>query len=321
MDDTMDKLQFQQDLAEHGESPIDDFVNDLMGIRKPPEEERDPLENISMATIESAKNEEEFLKSDTISAESKMNSRIMKEFTKDEIKMLYAFALSFDFPSNNAKSDILTKYLEPKGFVCLGTGTNRVAYKKGRYVYKIALDRRGIADMINEARRSIDAPQYLAHCYECCGVMAVDEYVDIMDQATFSSTQGKAAILQVLSELSKEFIFGDMGYDAKNFGNIGTRRTSNGDSLVFLDFAYMHPRLGNEDAFSCIKDGTPLQYNSTYTKYICPKCHAEFDYRDILWRINANHSNFENNFLSDIQDNLYLDDAPDLENLAIDADI
>lgn len=322
MDDTKDRERFQRDVhAVESTDPIEDFTDELMGVKKVDsyqDPSLDPLDGVT-ATIHSAKNEEEFFSSDLIDQRMKMNSRIMKEFDRDEIKMLFALALSIDYRDNNQKSDMLTEYMKKKGFVCLGTGTNRVSYKKGYYVYKIALDRRGIADNLNEARRSVDAPQFLAHCFEGCGIIDVAEYVDVMDRETFAKPEVKAAILSVLSELAKEFIFGDMGYDPKNFANIGTRRSQNGDppTLVFLDFAYMHPRLGNEDAFTCIKDGAPLKYNRTFTKYYCPKCKAEYDYRDILWRLNSNANNFENNFLANVQSGLDLD----LEDLSIDADI
>lgn len=322
IDDTADRERFQRDLhsVEDGD-PITNFTNELLGVNQPFDTYQDPsvmkeLE-VSQATIDSAKTKEDFFKSDLTDSRVQKNSKLKREFDRDEIKMLYALALSIDYRDNNQKSDMLTEYMKKKGFVCLGTGTNRVSYKKGHYVYKIALDRRGIADNLNEARRSADAPQFLAHCFECCGVAAVCEYVDVLDRETFANPKVRESILMVLKELSKEFIFGDMGYDPKNFANIGIRRSKEGESLVFLDFAYMHPRLGNEDAFTCIKDGTPLQYNRMFTRYICPKCKSEFDYRDILWRINSNTNNFESAFLSDVQSNLDLD----LDNLAIDADV
>lgn len=321
-----DREAFQRDLAEHGDvskgrDMIADYVDQLMGTSKSSMANsmyQDVLDPNSLATIESSKNEEEFLGGSMVSADARSHSRIMKEFTKDDIKLFYALALSIDFKNNNQKSDLLTEYLKPKGFVALGTGTNRVAYKKGRYVYKFALDRRGIADMLVESKRSEEAPNFLAHCYECCGVVAVDEYIDLIDEETFSQKPVEAAILTALRELSKEYIFGDMGYDPKNYCNLGFRQTKDGPALVFLDYAYMHPRLGNEDVFVCPKCGIGLKYNSTYTKYICPKCGSEYDYRDILYKINANAENFESSFLSDVQNNLELEE---LEDLAIDADI
>lgn len=326
MDDTQDRIQFQKDLEDVNQDRdyISDFTDELLGIQKPRTLDSffDDKMVTQTATIQGAANQEEFLRSDLMDAKSRVNSKLMKEFTKDEIKMLYVLALSIDYRDNNQKADMLKEYMVKKGFVPIGTGTNRMSFKKGRYCYKFALDRRGIADMLNEARRSVDAPQFLAHCFECCGVAAVDEYVDVLDRETFANPDVKAAILTVLNELSKEFIFGDMGYDSKNYCNIGTRHDSQGrESLVFLDFAYMHPRIGNEEAFTCIKDGTPLRYNSLFTKYVCPKCQAEYDYRDILWRLNANKSNFENSFLAEIQSNLYLDEDIDTSDLAVDADI
>lgn len=327
MDDFKDRERFRRDLDElAGDDPIStsepiskkviDFTNDLLQEpRKAPNEKPSLFEEENFASIQSSKNEEEFLQGDLVSFENRKKSRIIREFTKDEIKMIFVLALSIDYRDNNQKADLLTEFMQRKGFVCLGTGTNRVAYKKGYYVYKVALDRRGIADNLNESKRSSDAPQYLAHCYECCGVIAVSEYVEVLEKSSFLNPDYKAAILTALGELSKEFIIGDMGYDAKNFANIGIRRVKDKEALVFLDYAYLHPRLGNEKAFICAKDGTPLRYNGTFTKYICPKCKAEYDYRDILWRINSNSKNFENSFLSEVQSDLSLDE------LAIDADI
>lgn len=336
--DDKDRERFQRDLEEITKDDLDPITTDpitnerisrevspviteitdeMLHLNDQPVKEMDYSEEI-YSSIKSSQNQEEFLKGDMVSAENRKKSRIIREFSKDEIKMFFVLALSIDFRDNNQKADILTAYMEKKGFVCLGTGTNRIAYKKGYYVYKIALDRRGIADNLNESKRASEAEKFLAHCYECCGVVAVSEYVEVLEKSVFLDPAYKDAILLVLGELSKEYIIGDMGYDPKNFANIGVRRVNDKEALVFLDYAYMHPRLGNEKAFTCLKDGAPLRYNSTFTKYVCPKCHAEYDYRDILWRINSNHDNFENSFLSEVQSDLNLSE---LEDLAIDADI
>lgn len=337
-DDTEDRRRFEEDLRQarqdsEEDHQIQDYVDQLLS-RKLQEPPKTPEETIQRQffvdppkdedRVHVAQSKEEFFSGTAVDARMVKFSRLRKEFTKDEIKMFYALALSIDYRDNNQKSDLLTEYLKPKGFICLGTGTNRVAYKKGRYVFKFALDRRGIADMLIEAKRSEEAEEYVAHCFECCGVVAVEEYIDIMDEETFGKGAVKEGILAVLKELSKEYILGDMGYDAKNYCNIGfrVRKTDEGIAHVpvFLDFAYMHPKLGNEEAFTCVKCGTPLEYNDTYTRYVCPKCGATFDYRDILWRINMNAKNFENSFLSDVQSNLELE-LDDLDNLSMDADI
>ncbi len=304
-----DKEQFHRDLAESGgldEYPSAALQAAWLGIQVPEVIQREPTVPDSVyssidGSIAPVESESDVGRGDEISIEHRRLSRILRNFTKDELKAIFTMALSVHYNSNNQKADLLIDYFKEKGFTPLGTGTNRIAFKQGEYVYKLALDRRGIIDNFMEFIRAPQAPQFLAHAYECCGVVLVAEYVDLIDENTFDAE--KQTILAVLTELSKEFIMGDMGYTRKNYCNIGVRRKEDGsEALVFLDYAYMHTRIGNEKAFSCPACRVQLRYSPDFTQYVCPKCGNAFDYRDILWKLNSNYDNAENAFSARIAD-------------------
>ena len=315
-DDEADRLQFQRDMAEAEYYARSYGIGDgAMKIEREPDPEHDFEPDEYTAEIEAKKTMEDVLRGDDIDIKYREMGRIDKYFSHAELKALFCFALSIRYSDNNQKADILKEYMTKKGFTCIGTGTNRIAFKKGQYVYKLPMDRRGIVDNLMEFMRAPQAEQYLAHAYESCGVVLVAEYADTIDLDEY--TKQRDVILSVLNELSKEFIIGDMGYDAKDFMNTGVRRKPDGSRvLIFLDYAYMHTRRGNEKAFTCPVCGAPLGYNPEFTGYVCSnhQCNTKLDYRNILWRINSNWNNPENKLMAQIQD-------MQVEDMGIDLDI
>jgi hypothetical protein len=81
----------------------------------------------------------------------------------------------------------------------------------------------------------------------------------------------------ILSNLSQDYLLGDVGIINKNYTNWGIR--DNGE-VVILDYAYIHR--GTEKLFTCEVCGCGiLRYDSTYTKLKCSNvsnCNAEFNY-------------------------------------------
>ncbi len=253
--------------------------------------------------------QKEFFDYSEITPEQEKHLKIRKYFSNAMIKFLYSLAVSYDYTDNNQKARIISAVLGDD-FQELGTGTNRIAFIYGQYVYKIALDRRGIVDNFSEFKRSRETPQFLAKTYETNGIISVQEYVTTIDPDKFSEYRGH--ILMALKELSKYYIFGDMGYDPKNYCNIGYR--DNG-AVVILDCAYMHPRVGNEEAMIC-KCGGELAYNNTYTGFKCTRCGQRWDYIDVKRHLDQNIENLENRTLGGMKnlddlDNPLLSDMVD----------
>lgn len=250
-----------------------------------------------------------------IDERKKSYSKIKLYFPDKLIKLFYYYAMSYELGDNNKKAELfedIMKFCYGSKFRKLGTGTNRVAFRRGMFVYKIALDRRGCIDNVSEFKRSPEAPNLFALTYETNGLIAVAEYVTLMDMDAFEKAQSE--ILKLLSELAKQYIFGDMGYTRKNYCNFGYRvRGSQTDtvSLVVLDYAYTHPRFTNEEALICPNCGGHIEYNAMFTGFRCRQCNQEYSYQDIKRRLDTSYSNLENMYMN----NLSLLDMPDMEHM------
>lgn len=249
-----------------------------------------------------------------IDERKKSYSKIKLYFPDKLIKLFYYYAMSYELGDNNKKAELfedIMKFCYGTKFRKLGTGTNRVAFRRGMFVYKIALDRRGCIDNVSEFKRSPEAPNLFALTYETNGLIAVAEYVTLMDMEAFE--QNQYAVLELLSELAKQYIFGDMGYTRKNYCNFGYRlgRSGNEAALVVLDYAYTHPRFTNEEALICPNCGGQIEYNAMFTGFRCKSCNQEYSYQDIKRRLDTSYSNLENMYMS----NLSLLDMPDMEHM------
>ena len=263
--------------------------------------------------------EAELFDQSEISDDMKSFSKINKYFPHSLIKLFYYYALSYELGDNNKKAELFTEIMNAyfgNKFLVLGTGTNRIAFRRGNFVYKIALDRRGFIDNFSELKRSPEAPNLLALTYECNGLIAVSEYVTLLDQDQFRINQ--SPILELLRELAKQYIFGDIGYTIKNYCNFGFRTNGNEQEIVVLDYAYMHPRFTNEDALICPQCGSEIRYNPNYTGFRCtnPNCNIEYSYLDIKRRLDTSYENLENVYMN----NLNMIDLPDLENITFTLD-
>lgn len=136
-----------------------------------------------------------------------------------------------DNTSNNIKATKLSELLEDQGFAEIGPGTNRLAMKKGDYIYKIAMDSYGVRDNWNEFNISMLAQPYVTKTYECNGLIAVAEYVNVISKQEFEdSKENIRSILQVLSE---NFLFCDLSACLKNYLNFGFRDDG---MIVVLDY-------------------------------------------------------------------------------------
>lgn len=156
---------------------------------------------------------------------------------------------------------------------------------------KIALDRRGYQDNYTEFKRSQECPQFLAKTYETNLMINISELVDKIDDVTQFQMHEKQ-IKQILAILAETYIFNDMGFTTKNFGNWGYRpstddtATDGDEDLIILDYGYMYPILGQpESLFRCPICGSKIEWNPAYTHFRCEnaQCHIEYTPTEI-WR-------------------------------------
>lgn len=212
-------------------------------------------------------------------------SHISYFYSRELLKKLYAHALLIDIDNNNEKVDVI-KELLPDGFTELAPGTNRVGFigPDGK-CHKIALDRRGIVDNLTEYKRSPAIEWCAPKVYETNGLVSIVEPVELISKEDFVAS--KAGVLEVCRQLSKDFIFEDIGFAMKNFCNWGMRNRGKESSLVILDTGYMIPIIGNEEAMLCPVCGSELRYNSTYTGFYCSssRCNTKFSFIDVYRRL------------------------------------
>lgn len=230
--------------------------------------------------------------------ESEEHSIIKEFFNDDMIKMLYYHACRVDIPDNNDKAEMVKELLGPE-FVELGTGTNRIAFLHNGLVCKIALDRRGLIDNLTEYKRSGELPEYLAKVYETNMLVDICEYVTVMDAETFIAN--KEGILAILEDMSKAYLFDDIGFTTKNCYNWGYRADS-GD-IVILDYGYLYNLKGQESAITCPKCKAMLKYNNLYTGFVCSNkgCGTKYTNMDIMRRRNLDMENFEDEMICELQ--------------------
>ena len=227
----------------------------------------------------------------------KQESLMSKFFSDDMLKMLYYHCCRVDFEDNNEKADLVKEILGPE-FVELGTGTNRITFLHKGLCCVIALDRRGLVDNLTEYKRSIDAPEYFVKVYESNMLVCIEEYITLMDKDEF--VMNEAGIKEILLELSKAYIFTDIGFTSKNYCNWGYR--SNGD-IVVLDLGYIYPIKGNENALSCPRCKAQIEYNSNYTSFKCSnnQCKSLYSFMDIRRNMRLDMEQMEDRMISELQ--------------------
>lgn len=213
-------------------------------------------------------------------AEPAMFSRINE--IPDEVKIaLYNITSDYTISDCNEKADMISDIMTPLGFVEIGCGTNRIAFRKHNYVFKVALDERGFIDNISEYKRSIEFPQYFMKVYETNREILVCEYCELVSEDYFIAH--KDHVKQILEILSNYYIMEDVGLTTKNFCNWGIRTNTNGDEvMVLIDNAYFYP-IRNKEMITCSCGGRIVP-GDDYTYYKCSNsaCGSRYNSSEIL---------------------------------------
>lgn len=219
---------------------------------------------------------------------TQIRSRILQYFSKDLLRDLNKICHSV-VSDNNLKVDAMIDVMRHHNldFIELGPGTNRLAILIDNYVFKIALDKRGIQDNINEFTTSQELQPYVVKTYETNDLITVCEYVTVISREEFE--ENKEPIRRILSILSESYLLGDVGTVGKNFCNWGYR--DNGE-LVILDFAYIYRVKGDE--LLCSRDKAILEYDENFYNLRCPVCSRKYTFMDIRRRIPVDYEKREN---------------------------
>ena len=228
-----------------------------------------------------------------------VQSIIFRYLNQKVVADLKEFINDIELGDNNMKADAITKYMEVIGFIEVGCGTNRICFRKDDYVFKIALDDRGVLDNNLEYELSKKLKPYVAVNYENTGIVSVAEYVDTMTSTDFQFYYDRA--MQILMNLGQFYILNDVG--PKSFMNWGINK----DGVpVILDYAYLTP-ITPETNFTCPKCGEQIYYNVDFTEFICHTCGRNVPLSFVQ---NTNIDEFvEMGFDDSTDDNVIIDDV------------
>lgn len=220
-----------------------------------------------------------------------LKSRINRFLPKELLIDLDNISRDNTIRSNNRKVDLIVELLNQYSYEYdkIAPGTNRYSIIIDNYVFKIALDSRGKVDNWAEFYLSRELQPYVTKTYECNGLIAVAEYVSPIPKDEFISIKDK--IRRILDQLSKDYLFGDMGTITKNFMNWGMRADG---QIVCLDYAYTYRIIGNEMICGHKKKNGEicqgfLEYDEDFNKLKCPHCGKEYDFIDIKNRMRRGY--------------------------------
>lgn len=197
--------------------------------------------------------------------------RIYENFTEQDMINFLWILRDPSFRDNNEKFDFILTLLRNRGFLEIGAGTNRMAVKKGGYIFKIAFDTYGVKDNWQEFKMAPELQPYVTKAYECNGLVLVAEYVELMSQEEFIAS--KDVIRETLKQLETNYLFSDMGTIKKNFCNYGYRQASG--EIVILDYGYIYPI--DRKMMTCLKCAHELAWNFNYNELVCPNCGSKYD--------------------------------------------
>lgn len=214
-----------------------------------------------------------------------MRHRIHEVFSENKLLQIEKIKDDPIYSDNNQKIEEILKVIEGTGARFVASGTNRMAVLINGYIFKIALDSFGIADNLNEFNMAIQLQPYVTKTYECNGLIAVAEYVNLINKDEFYDNRD--IIANILSILSENYLFCDMGLTTKNYANFGYR--SNKD-IVILDYGYVY--LLDPKIMYCKKCGEKLVWNKYFTKLVCCKCAKEHDPIEIRDRMRKKENKF-----------------------------
>lgn len=202
---------------------------------------------------------------------------------EDNILIIEDMLNDFSLTDNNQKADKIKELLEndlaDRGLKELGCGTNRIAFisdKDPHYVYKIALDERGIKDNNLEFKLSkMINPKYITQCIENIGLVAKCERIFVMNK--YLMLKYKKQVSEILTELSHDYLLNDVGYT--EFLNWGIR---NGNEPVILDYAYLRPITQGMNFLCTYGDcGGQLRYTKSFKMFKCVECGYKYSISEV----------------------------------------
>ena len=169
-------------------------------------------------------------------------------------------------------------------YIPLGRGTNRYGIMVDGYAMKIALDRAGKIDNRREFKYSKILYPRIIKTYEGVetGVISTSEYITPLTPGQYEDPIIQSRMRKILSEITSEFLVGDVGVSSINYANWGLRYD---DTLAILDYAYIYSLSYRGFKCTCEDEGM-LAFDNDYNYLVCPFCHRKWSFEDIRRRIS-----------------------------------
>jgi hypothetical protein len=169
-------------------------------------------------------------------------------------------------------------------YIEIGTGTNRFIVKYDGYALKIALDREGVGDNIQEFAICESLMPNVAYAYEISsgGHLLVAAYCPAFTSQS-EMWAHNTEIRNILGEWSKRYLLGDVGMTERTFANWGL---APGGKPVCIDYAYIFP--SSLDQFECICGNKTMTFaRADFSTYKCTKCGKLYEDRELRARVSS----------------------------------
>lgn len=188
--------------------------------------------------------------------------------------------------SKNDKIGLMKKILEPRGFKCNTTGTNRAVFRyedDRSFIIKVAMDEIGCKDNPDEQFNQQILKPFVPKVFDVtpCGTVQMVEAVSpILNRYEFELIA--AEIFDILQNFFLgRYVLEDIGTDF--FKNWGIR---DGFGPVLLDYPYLYEIDGSK--LNCTKvfpDGThctgEIDYDNGLNTVVCEKCGQRYAAKDM----------------------------------------
>ena len=224
------------------------------------------------------------------------NSIISEVFDSETLEFFEKVATS-NVADNAVKQGGIREKLESLGFSKFGAGTNRLCAFHDKYpdfAFKLAIDRRGIADNLSDAELFQDQElvPYITELYETNGIVEVSEKViGIRTKAEIKEKLDEVG--KILKKLINIYLLDDIW--VTSFMNWGYSNKRN--KMVILDYAYMCRK--DKLYLKCTKKmpdgsrcGGELNYTRNMLEMKCPICGRHYSFGEL--KATANKSGIEN---------------------------
>ena len=183
---------------------------------------------------------------------------------------------------------LLDSIMQKRGFKRLASGTNRVVYKcleDQSFVLKVALDKVGLSDSLNEYKNQWYLKPYVTKCFDVTpdGTVGMFERVEPITSRIEFASIAEDYYDMIVNNIIGKYILDDIG--SNYFMNCGVR---SGFGVVLLDYPYLF-ELDDKKLYCNLPDvmdpSRPcdgvIDYDIGFNTLVCSKCGKRYAAHDL----------------------------------------